>query len=257
MIGPVTTVIESFGSTSLVEVGNNYFLDSISSGSGPELKYAGAAVVTGQFGAAWVPIGAEQTASGYEVAWKATNADQYAIWNTNSSGNYVSNDFGILSGSSSALESQELTFHQDLNGDGVIGPATTAVQNMAAGEGQISGAADGITIVAASPSATLIGHIDGPGNDNFVFNAGAHVGADVIVNFNTNSDHIELDNFSLVAGAKQLQAFLNDAQTDQLQPLFEQANGGNDTLINFGNHDSITLANVHLADLHASNFIIH
>ena len=38
------TVIESVGSTSLVQVGNNFFLDSISSGTGPELKYAGAAV---------------------------------------------------------------------------------------------------------------------------------------------------------------------------------------------------------------------
>src|ERR1700736_553753 len=69
---PVTTVIEAFGSTSLVDVGTNFgggnfFLDSISSGSGPELKYAGTAVVAGQFGA-WAPIGAEQTAGGYDVA---------------------------------------------------------------------------------------------------------------------------------------------------------------------------------------------
>jgi hypothetical protein len=38
---PLPTVIESFGSTSLVEVGENYFLDSISSGTGPELQYQG------------------------------------------------------------------------------------------------------------------------------------------------------------------------------------------------------------------------
>ena len=67
MIGVPSTVIESFGSTSLVEVGNNFFLDNISSGTGPELKYGGAAVVAGQFGG-WTPIGAEQTAGGYEVA---------------------------------------------------------------------------------------------------------------------------------------------------------------------------------------------
>ena len=89
VIGVPTTVIESFGSTSLVEVGNNYFLDSISSGTGPELKYDGAPVVAGQFGA-WTPIGAEQTATGYEVAWKITGADQYTVWNTDSNGNYVS-----------------------------------------------------------------------------------------------------------------------------------------------------------------------
>src|SRR5216684_3312383 len=38
---PVTTVIEAFGSTKLVQVGNNYFLDNISSGTGPELKFGG------------------------------------------------------------------------------------------------------------------------------------------------------------------------------------------------------------------------
>ncbi len=42
-----TTVIQTDGSTSLVEVGNNYFLYNISSGTGPELKYAGAAVTAG------------------------------------------------------------------------------------------------------------------------------------------------------------------------------------------------------------------
>ena len=54
-------VIESFGSTSLTEVGINFYLYN-SSGSGPELKYAGAAVVTGEFGT-WAPIGAELTTS--------------------------------------------------------------------------------------------------------------------------------------------------------------------------------------------------
>ena len=47
-------MIEALGSTSLVEVGNNFYLDSISSGTGPELKYSGAPVVPGQFGA-WTP----------------------------------------------------------------------------------------------------------------------------------------------------------------------------------------------------------
>ena len=39
---------------------------------------------------AWTPIGAEQTASGYEVAWQNSGADQYTVWNTDSSGNFVS-----------------------------------------------------------------------------------------------------------------------------------------------------------------------
>ena len=83
-------MIEANGSTSLVEVGTNYFLYPVGGSSGPALRYVGAPVVAGQFGA-WTPIGAEQTASGYEVAWKVTGADQYTVWNTDSSGNYISN----------------------------------------------------------------------------------------------------------------------------------------------------------------------
>jgi hypothetical protein len=50
---------------------------------------------------------------------------------------------------------------------------------------------------------------------------------------------------------------LNDAQTGQPQSLFQSVNGGHDTMITLGNHDSITLTGVHIADLHASDFIIH
>ncbi|MGA2287494.1 S8 family peptidase, partial [Bradyrhizobium sp.] len=62
-----TTVIESFGSTSLVQVGHNYYLDSVGSGTGPELQYGGAPVAAGEFVGATL-IGAEATATGYEVA---------------------------------------------------------------------------------------------------------------------------------------------------------------------------------------------
>ena len=110
----------------LTEVGDHFFLYD-GSGSGPSLKYAGADYVAGQFGA-WTPIGAEQTASGYEVAWKVTGADQYTVWTTDSSGNYISNLVGAVSGTSYALESFEPIFHQDLNGDGLIGPPTTVIE---------------------------------------------------------------------------------------------------------------------------------
>ena len=55
----------------------------------------------------------------------------------------------------------------------------------------------------------------------------------------------------------QLATLLHEAQTGQAQTLFESVNGGHDTLINLGNHDSITLTDVQIADLHASHFIIH
>jgi hypothetical protein len=122
-----TTVIESVGSTSLTEIGNNFYLYN-SSGSGPSLKYAGADVVAGQFGG-FAPIGTEQTASGYDIAWKDAGTGQYTVWSADSSGNYIANIIGAVSGTSSSLESFETIFHQDLNGDGVIGlpPLPTTV----------------------------------------------------------------------------------------------------------------------------------
>ena len=111
--------LSSAGATSLVAVSNHFFLDSISTGSDPSLKYGGADVVAGQFGG-WTPIGAEQTASGYQVAWKVSGADQYSVWTTDSNGNFISTS-AILSGNSSVLKSFETSFHQDLNGDGAIG----------------------------------------------------------------------------------------------------------------------------------------
>ena len=78
MSGDGSTTIEAFGSTSLLAEGSNYFLQP-NGGSAVELSFGGAPVVAGQFdqdGGNWVPIGAEQTANGYEVAWKVTGADQ-------------------------------------------------------------------------------------------------------------------------------------------------------------------------------------
>src|SRR5947209_6367500 len=113
----MTVTIETSGSTSLIANGNNFYFSS--NRSSVLFKYAGAAVVAGQFGA-WVPIGAEQTSNGYEVAWKIAGSDQYSVWATDSSGNFTSLLIGPVSGGSAALQPYEVSFHQDLNGDGVI-----------------------------------------------------------------------------------------------------------------------------------------
>ena len=158
--GPAATVIEAFGSTSLVEVGSNFYLDSISSGSGPKLKYAGAAFVAGQIGA-WAPIGAEQTATGFEVAWKVTGADQYSVWNTDSSGNYTSNAIGVVSGTSNALESFETSFH---HGDGVNGvppsPTSATLATAGASSDSVTFTGSPSILTLETPSA-LSGHIVG------------------------------------------------------------------------------------------------
>ena len=124
----IRSVIESFGSTSLRQVGENYDLDSISSGTGPELKYGGAVVTAGEF-AGWTLIGAEQvTGGGYDVALKNAGTGQYSVWSTDSNGNYLSNLITQVAGNSIALESLETTFQQDLNGDGTIGLVGTAIE---------------------------------------------------------------------------------------------------------------------------------
>jgi serralysin len=121
---PAATVIESAGSTSLVQVGNNYYLYANGTSSGPSVKVGGAVVTMGSQGT-WNPIGAEQTATGYEVAWKDSGSNQYVVWATDSSGNLVSFMSGVVAGTSATLESLEASFHQDLNGDSVIsGPIT-------------------------------------------------------------------------------------------------------------------------------------
>ena len=65
-----------------------------------------------------MPIGAVQTASGYEVAWEIPGANEYTAWTTDSNGNYTSNALSVVSGTSYALESLEPVFDQDLNGAG-------------------------------------------------------------------------------------------------------------------------------------------
>jgi hypothetical protein len=112
-----TSVIEGSGSTSLTVVDTIYHLSS--GGSGPSLKYFGAAVTFGQTGA-FVPIAAERTAAGYDVAWKIPGSDQYLVWSADAGGNYLTNIGGVVAGSSLALDSLEPTFQQDLNGDALM-----------------------------------------------------------------------------------------------------------------------------------------
>ncbi len=453
---PSVTVIQtdtnsSGTTTSLVEAGNHYYLYG-SGGTGPELSFSGAAVVAGEFGA-WVPFGAVQTATGYDIAWKMPGANEYTVWQTDSNGNWISDLVKTVPGNNPTLETLERTFNQDLNGDGIIGPPTTAgletqstasALTSAAGSATISTggtleldaaysgvvafngptgtlildhssaftgeifnftgngnlstsdqidlkdilfgpgttdsytgntsggvltvsdaqhdtasislagnytdstfsfSSDGdggtlvvdppatqalasgvftfndpdstgtstvsvtphnggsgyvgnftldavsmtngqdsvdwhfnldpdsisitqtitqsydVTIADAQPNGTnstatqsIAVTIGGPGNDTFVFKPG--FGSDVIANA-TSADTIELNGFSSVPNMNELQTLLSEAQTGQSQSLFHTANNGHDTVIDLGNHDSITLANVPVTDLHTSNFIIH
>jgi len=116
---PPPTVIESNGSMSLLTDGTNYFLEP-NGGTAVTLNYNGSPVTVGQFGA-WSPVAAAQTATGYEVALELTGSDEFTIWNTDGSGNYLSSAFNEALGTSAQLESYEPSFNDDLNGDGTIG----------------------------------------------------------------------------------------------------------------------------------------
>jgi hypothetical protein len=68
----MSTIIEAFGSTSLLAEGNNYFLQ-LNGGSAVELSFGGAPVVAGQFGN-WVPIGGAKASGSLLSASTATDA---------------------------------------------------------------------------------------------------------------------------------------------------------------------------------------
>ncbi|WGD55342.1 M10 family metallopeptidase C-terminal domain-containing protein [Bradyrhizobium sp. CB1650] len=123
-IGLIPAVAEANGSTRLTEIADHFYLYD-SNGVGPSLKIYGTDYVQGQFGG-WAPISAEQTSSGYEVAWKLAGADQYSVWTTDSTGHYLSNTAlvnGFVTGADPALQALETSFQQDLNGDGLLGPS--------------------------------------------------------------------------------------------------------------------------------------
>ena len=125
-IGALTTIIEAEGATSLAQVGSRFLLRD-ANGAGPTLKFQGSDVFPGQFGLA-TPIGAEAVPGGYRVAWKVAGSDQYVVWNTDQSGNYISAATPVVPGADVRLQEQEFTFGQDLNGDGRIGAPTTAIE---------------------------------------------------------------------------------------------------------------------------------
>jgi hypothetical protein len=223
----MSTTIEAFGSTSLVEIGNNYFLQP-NGGTAVELSLSGAPVVVGQFGQ-WAPIAAEQTASGYQVVWKQTGADQYLAWNTDSSGNCLSSALDPTSGASAALQSMEISFHQDLNGDGYNG----LVLNGSSG-GQTLTAGSGPTTLIGGPSDILNG---GAGADTFVFKT--DFGSNTVNNFTPGADTLLFSQSMFTSAA----VVLSDAQQV-----------GSDVVITHDALDVVTLHNVQLASLHTSDF---
>jgi hypothetical protein len=225
-VGPIqpVTIVESNGSTSLTEIGNHFYLYN-SAGVGPSLKFQGADVMAGQWGASVVPISAEITATGYEVAWKVLGTNQYSVWATDSNGNYTSNIIGTAAGTDPTLESIETSFHQDLNGDGVIGIPAAAPSLSASG---------GPTTLIGGPGDVPIG---GAAVDTFVFKT--NFGAQTVSNFASDTDALAFHQ-SMFESA--------DAVSNENQQI------GLEVLITHDSLDVTTLHSVQPADLHVSIF---
>ena len=133
------TTIKSSGTTSLLASGNTYLLQ-VGSGGAVQLTYGGQPVMPGEFGAL-TPIAAQQTASGFEVAWRIPGSDVYQVWNTDSAGNYLSAPLNNVSGTAPALVSLETSFNHDLNNDGVIGAPSSSSEPLFAYQGMDSNGA--------------------------------------------------------------------------------------------------------------------
>ena len=128
----------------------------------------------------------------------------------------------------------------DFNGDQVhLAPGQTLTQSYNVGLTDAQNP-------AADQSQTVSVTIGGTGNDNFVFKPG--IGADTILNFNPQQDTLEFDHFANAQTVQELQSLIT---TD--------AHG--DAIINFGTHDSVTLADTTSAQLQqaiqAGHVILH
>ena len=82
---------------------------------------------------------------------RCTGGNQYSVWTTDSSGNFVS-QVASLTGASFALEAAESVLGQDLNGDGVIGTSAT----IASGAALELIAADSVSVHFNGSTGTLI-----------------------------------------------------------------------------------------------------
>ena len=224
------TVIETAGSTSLSEIGDNYFLQP-DGGQAVELSYNGSPVFDGEFdqnGGHWVPIAAEQTATGYEVAWKIAGADTYTVWYMDANGNDLSSPFATASGSSATLESFETSFQQDLNGDGVIGVPASQTVIETAGSTSLSEIGDNYFLQPDGGQAVELSYNGSPVFDGEFDQNGGHW---VPIAAEQTATGYEVA--WKIAGADTYTVWYMDANGNDLSSPFATASGSSATLESF------------------------
>ena len=229
-----------------------------SSGTGPELQRGGAAVTVGGY-PGWTLIGAEQVAGGgYDVALKNASTGQYSVWSTNSNGNYLSNLITHVSGASTALKSAEVSFHQDLNGDGVINTASTILEI----SGNVSLTLSNMTqAVKIDAEATL--ELTGVVSGSITFNAStgnlvldhASQFAGTLINFSgdgtaSNSNQIDLKDIAYAAGTSE--SYSGNATGGVLTVVDSQNHSAHISLVGDYTHSTFNLS----SDGHGGTLVI-
>ena len=171
-IGVVSSSIETAGNTKLAQVADNYFMYQGDGSSGVLVRWPRDPWTVG-FSGPWRAIAAERTANGYSVWWQYGFASQFVQWSTDLTGTYTSNG-AFLSGISYALQSNELTFQQDLNGDGTIGISSREIDT--AGNTKLAQVADMYFMYQGDGSSGVLLRKDGApltvGQDGVVFQDG-------------------------------------------------------------------------------------
>ena len=161
---PTPITINGTNNGQLDAVGNLYELGS----GGPLLEEGGVAITAGSLGG-WQPIGAKQTATGYEVVWSLFNngvsQDTYTVWNTDSGGNYMSSALGLVSGQNFNLEDLNVSFGENLNGASSLSTKLATTTSTANSDAQT----DNTTIVLGNNGASAK-NTGGLGGSNLTFN---------------------------------------------------------------------------------------
>ena len=122
------TTIEANGGISLIQVGNHYYLDDSTGAVPPSLKFSAADYVAGHV---WLPRWrrSARRRRRADMRWPGRSRAPISIrCGPPTITAITSRISALLSGTSTALESLESSFHQDLNGDGQIGVVPTVIE---------------------------------------------------------------------------------------------------------------------------------
>jgi hypothetical protein len=152
---PQVTVIEAVGETSLVRVGNGYFVIPESGGLGVQLHGDGT-IITAQPGqtGAWLPVAAEYDLPFTYLVWQQVGTNRFDYSFLRDGGDVGPWEIGLRSyapGSSEVMDLEE-SVQQDLNGNGIVGSAMVTIES----------SGDGSLYRSTITNTYYLGRTDGP-----------------------------------------------------------------------------------------------